>query len=98
MATRARLLSCWGIRPLGLRRMYLPGCGGSIACTCQAVGAPSHVPARLWGRRRVELPGRGRVWAPWPPGCCDRQGSMAALARLLADEVGGLGVRVDEAT
>jgi hypothetical protein len=57
-----------------------------------ATGALSHVPARLWGRRRVELPGRGHVRAPWPPGCCDRQGSMATLARLQADEVGGLGV------
>ena len=38
-----------------------------------ATGAPSHVPARLWGRRRVELPGRGRVGAPYPPGCCVRQ-------------------------
>jgi hypothetical protein len=38
-----------------------------------ANGASLHGPARLPGRRRIELPGRGRVGAPWPPGCYDRQ-------------------------
>ena len=32
-----------------------------------ATGAPLHEPARLLGRRRVDLPGRGRVRASWPP-------------------------------
>jgi hypothetical protein len=39
---------------------------------CAAIGTPLHVPTRPWGSHRVELPGRGRVGAPWPPGCCVR--------------------------
>ena len=40
---------------------------------CVAAGALSHGLARLRGRCLMELPGRGRVGAPWPPRCCDHQ-------------------------
>jgi len=33
----------------------------------EATVAPLHGPARLLRRRHVDLPGRGRVGAPWPP-------------------------------
>ena len=65
-----------------------------------AADAPSHGPATLPGRRRMELPGRGRVEL------CGRRGAMTVSSSGLhgrldkgqADEVGGLGVQVDEAT
>jgi hypothetical protein len=37
-----------------------------------AAGAPSHGPARLLRRRRVELPRCSRVGIMWPPGCCEQ--------------------------
>ena len=39
----------------------------------EATGAPLHGPARLPGRRRVDLPGHGRVGAPLAAGCYDCQ-------------------------
>ena len=28
---------CWGVRPLGLHRMDLPGCGDAVAWCCQGM-------------------------------------------------------------
>jgi len=64
-----------------------------------AAGAPSHGPATLLGRRRVELPRRGRVELRGRRGAMtvSPSGLHGRVDKAQADEVGGLGVQVDEA-
>jgi hypothetical protein len=54
----------------------------------------------LPGRRRVELPGRGPVElrGHWGAMTVSPSGLHGRLDKAQADEVGGLGVQVDEAT
>ncbi|CAD6340956.1 unnamed protein product [Miscanthus lutarioriparius] len=56
--TGVRLPSRWGVRPLGLRHMYLQGCGDAVAWIYRGVvawlrvrrGAMTVSPSGLYGR------------------------------------------------